>query len=381
MTCRVAVVGTGFIGPVHVEALRRAGQSVVGILGSSAKRSQAAAETLAIPRAYRSFDELLADSSVDAVHLASPNRVHCEQATAVLAAGKHLLCEKPLAMTSVESARLVTAAAQANRAAAVNYNCRYYPLVQETKARVERGEFGPLFHVTGSYTQDWLLYRTDFNWRVLADEGGPLRAVSDIGTHWFDLIQFVTGRSIVAVCADLLTVHTSRLRPEGDTLTFTTDDSSPRSRTDIPITTEDYGAILLEFEGGLRGVCHVSQVMAGRKNSLRFELAGQNQAAVWNSETSERLWLGHRTGPNHELIRDPASLSPAARATSDYPGGHNEGFSETFKHLFRAFYASIAEGTWHSKPTFPSFADGHREIALCDAILKSHQTRAWVQVI
>lgn len=378
---RVAVAGTGFIGPVHVEALRRAGQTVVGVLGSSLEKSRAAAGRLGIPRGYGDLDDLLADDAVEAVHLASPNRLHFEQARAVLAAGRHVLCEKPLAMNSLESRQLVEMASRSGLAAGVNYNCRYYPLVQETRARIAKGDFGEILHVTGSYAQDWLLFDTDFNWRVLANEGGELRAVADIGTHWLDLIQFVLQRAVTAVCADLLTVHPVRHPRQGGSETFSGTGDRPggaRAVSGVPVTTDDYGAMLLEFEGGVRGCAFVSQVTAGRKNCLRFEIAGARQSAAWNSESSEQLWLGRRSEENALLIRDPALLAESTRTVTDYPGGHNEGFPDTHKQLFRAFYGEIESGAYRDRPSYPTFADGHREIVLCEAVLASHRQRGWV---
>lgn len=373
-----AVVGTGFIGPVHVEGLRRAGVHVAGILGSSPEKSATAAQRLDIPRGYADLAELLADSTIDVVHLTTPNRHHFAEVQAVLAAGKHVLCEKPLAMTSAESAKLVELAAASDRVCGVNYNIRFYPLCIEARERIRRGDCGDVFHVSGSYMQDWLLHTTDFNWRVLAEDGGELRAVADIGTHWLDLIQFLVDQPIVAVCADLKTVHPIRQRPAGSMQTFTGEanhDTHP-----VEITTDDYGAILLEFANGTRGVMHVSQVTAGRKNCLRWEIAGAKSALAWNSETPNDLWIGHRSSANEVLIRDPSLMSAAVRLFSDYPGGHNEGFPDTFKQLFRAFYDYIAAGDHSTPPPFPTFADGHRELLLCEAVLRSHRERRWIEI-
>lgn len=377
-TFNAAVVGTGFIGPVHVEGLRRAGVHVAGILGSSPDKSQAAAERLGIPRGYRDLAELLADDTVDAVHLTTPNRHHFAEVQAALAAGKHVLCEKPLAMTSAESAQLAELAAASDRVCGVNYNIRFYPLCLEARERIRRGDLGEVFHVSGAYVQDWLLYPTDFNWRVLADDGGELRAVADIGTHWLDLVQFLVDQPIIAVCADLKTVHTTRQRPPaGSVQTFTGDVAT--DTTPVGITTDDYGAILLEFANGTRGVMHVSQVTAGRKNCLRWEIAGAKSAMAWESERPNDLWIGHRSTANELLIRDPSLMSAAVRPYSDYPGGHNEGFPDTFKQLCRAFYGYIAAGDRSVAPPFPTFADGHREMLLCEAVLKSHRERRWVK--
>jgi predicted dehydrogenase len=376
----VAVVGTGFIGPVHVEALRRSGQNVVGILGSSFDRSRAAAESLGIESAYRHLDELLADDRVQSVHITTPNRWHFEQVTRCLRAGKHVLCEKPLATSARETAELVALAKQTGLAAGVAYNIRFYPLCHEAAQRVRSGELGTVLHAGGSYVQDWLLTETDFNWRVEAGEGGNLRAVADIGTHWLDLIQFITGQRVVAVCADLQTVYPVRQRPLGSVETFSGKGQSAVSTQPVSISTEDCGCVMLRFAGGAKGCLWVSQVTAGRKNCLRFEIAGAEQALAWDSERPNELWVGHRDEPNEILLRDPALMGTDARAIASYPGGHNEGFPDTFKQLFRTFYGYIAAGDFAAPQPFPSFADGHHEVLLCEAVLVSHREQRWVSI-
>lgn len=374
------VVGTGFIGPVHVEGLRRAGVHVAGIVGSSPEKSQLAAEQLGLPQGYATLDDVLADPTVDSVHLATPNRLHFAQAAAVLRAGKHVLCEKPLAMTSYETADLVRIATESARAAGVAYNIRFYPLCHEAAARVADGSLGKILHVTGSYVQDWLLYDSDFNWRVLAEDGGNLRAVADIGTHWLDLVQFIVGRKVSAVCADLRTVHATRQRPGGGVETFSGKGSAPRKTEPIAVSTDDCGCVMLRFDNGANGCLWVSQTTAGRKNCLRYEIAGSQQSFAWNSEVPNELWIGHRDRPNEMLIRDPALMSASARAIASYPGGHNEGFPETFKQLFRSFYGYVAAGDFTAPPPFPTFADGHREVLLCEAVLRSAREGRWVEV-
>jgi predicted dehydrogenase len=379
-TIRTAVVGAGFIGPVHVETLRRLGVTITGILGVDDKESTSAQQKLGLPKAYKSLDEVLADPAVQVVHLAVPNVLHYELAKKVLQANKHVLVEKPLAMNSKESAELVELAKSKRVAAAVCYNVRFYPLNLEARDMVRRGDVGDIYLVNGSYTQDWLYYDTDYNWRVLADQGGALRAISDIGTHWMDLIHAVTGLETEAVFADLKTVHPVRKRPKGEVQTYTGKLQAPVQTEPVNITTEDYGAVLFRFQGGGRGSLYVSQVTAGRKNCLRYEISGSKCALGWNSEAPNEMWIGRRGDKNQSLIRDPSLLSDLARHFSTYPGGHNEGFPDAFKGCFRAFYEYIAKGDFSATPLYPTFADGHHSIVLCDAILKSHREQRWVNV-
>jgi predicted dehydrogenase len=379
----VAVIGAGFIGPVHVEGLRRIGVRVKGITAISAEEATRAADALGLEKAYATVDELLADQEVAAVHVASPNRLHYDHVMAALKAGKHVICEKPLAMTAAQTAALVGAAReQPKQITAVNYNLRFYPLVQQARAMVQSQAIGPVLHVHGSYVQDWLLYPTDFNWRVLRGEGGDLRAVGDVGTHWLDMVTFVTGLHVEAVMADLKTIHETRLKPpSGSVETFSgKKGGQPVEREPVAIDTEDYGSILLRFTGGVRGVLTVSQVTAGRKNCLRYEIAGGSKALAWNSESPNALWIGERAEANRELLKDPSLLDPEAARFASYPGGHNEGFPGTFKQLYRAFYSDVLNGRSSERPPYASFEDGHREVLVCEAIARSHKEQRWVDV-
>ena len=376
----VAVAGAGFIGPVHLEALRRLGIEVTGILGCNPEESESARKTLGLPKAYHDFDDLLSDPGAHSVHLAVPNVLHYEMAKKALNAGKHVICEKPLAMNSKESAELVELAQSKKLAAGVCYNVRFYPINLEAQAMVRRGDVGDVLLVNGSYVQDWLFYDTDYNWRVLAEQGGALRAVADIGTHWMDLIQTITGLQIEAVFADLHTVHKTRKRPKGEVETFT-GKTTPKQETEpVHITTDDYGCVMFRFRGGARGSLHVSQVTAGRKNCIRYEIAGSKRALAWNSESPNELWIGRRDRANECMLRDPALVSDGARKYINYPGGHNEGFPDTFKQCFRAFYDYIAQGDFSAEPFFPTFQSGHGEVVLCEAILKSHREERWISL-
>ncbi len=375
-----AIVGTGFIAPVHVEALRRLGRLVVGILGSAPRKGRLLAEALGIPKSYDTYADLLADPAVSVVHLASPNRLHFEQCRQAIAANKHVVCEKPLAMTPRETGDLVSLAERATLVTAVCYNVRFYPLCLESRERIRQGQLGDIYHVTGSYVQDWLLHDTDFNWRVLAEEGGALRAVADIGTHWLDLMTSITGLEVEEVCADLKTFLPIRRRPKGSIETFQGKVGGLGESEPVAITTEDYGSVLLRFGGGATGALTVSQVTAGRKNCIRYEIAGARGSLAWNSERPNELWVGHRNQPNELLIRDPALLQPGVRSYTNYPGGHNEGFPDTFKQLFRAIYDYLDAADWKAPRRFPTFQDGHRELVICEAICESNRGRCWVEI-
>jgi predicted dehydrogenase len=375
----VAVIGTGFIGPVHVEALRRLNIPVKGILGSSPDKSQAAAKALGLALGYPSLEALLADDEVSAVHITSPNRLHLAQAKAALEAGKHVICEKPLAMTTQETAQLLELArSRPQQLAAVNYNVRFYPLVLQARALIRQGALGEIYSVTGCYVQDWLHQPTDWNWRVSAEAGGALRAIGDIGTHWMDLMYFVTGQRVKRLLADLTTFISERHKPIGSVQTFA--GAAPQQTVPVAVDTEDFGAVLFHYDGGARGVMHVSQVAAGRKNRLSFEIAGAKGSLAWDAETPNQLWLGRRDRANELLIKDPALLDSAVTPYANYPGGHTEGFPDTFKQLYRAIYDYLKAGDFSAPKPFPTFEDGHYEVMLCEKILESHRQRAWVTV-
>lgn len=377
MATGAAIIGVGFVGRAHLEALRRLGIPVVGILGSSPERARQAAEALRLDRAYASLKELVADKNVSVVHVCTPNYVHHDQAKAALEAGKHVMCEKPLAMNARESQSLVDVAQKLKLVGGVTYNLRYYPLCHEAKSIVQSGAIGEPRLMHGSFLQDWLLYPTDWNWRLDPDLGGDLRVVADIGTHWFDLVSWISDRKITGVCADLATVNPIRKRPRGRVETF---QKTTGPTDDIKITTDDYASILLRFEGGVHGVCTVSQVSAGRKARLWFEIDGSEGSVAWNAEEPNTLWIGKRGEPNTEIIKDPAIMHPQARGYAAYPGGHAEGYPDTFVQLFKDFYAYIEVGNFTAPRTFPTFETGHEEMRLCEAIAMSAHEQHWIRL-
>jgi len=369
-----AVAGTGFVGAIHVEALRRLGVDVVGVCASTPER----AEAKRLAPAYESYEALLADPQVDVVHVTTPNHLHHSQVRDALAVGKHVVCEKPLATTPEESAELLELAQKSGLVHCTNFNLRFYPIAHQARALVASGVLGNVWNVHGGYLQDWLLYPTDWNWRLEPDKGGALRAVADIGSHWMDLAQWVTGRRIEAVFADFTTALPVRQRPAGEVETFAAADDV--ERVEAPMTTEDIANLLFRLEGGCVGAAVVSQVSAGRKNSLRLEVDGSEGALAWDAERHEELWLGHRDRANETLLRNPGLLEPSAQVRTTLPAGHAEGFAATFRELYRAVYSAVAEDGMPVEPDFPTFEDGHRSNVLGDAIAASNERRQWVVV-
>jgi predicted dehydrogenase len=374
---RAGIIGAGFVGPVHAEALRRLGVQVCALCDLP-ERANPAAATLGIPRVFTDYREMVKTEELDVVHITAPNRFHCQMALAVVEAGKHCVCEKPLAMNTTETARIAKRARQARTVFAVNYNVRFYPAVLQLRQLVEHGELGDIIHVNGSYMQDWLFKDTDYNWRLLPGEGGKLRAVADIGTHWMDTMSFILGARIVSVLADLATWHKKRRRPLGEVQTFAKADATMRYAT-YKVQTDDFASVLLQFTNGARGNLAVSQVAAGRKNCIRLEIYGSKKSAWWCSEQPEFLHFGNRDGANETAVRATAAFGGGAAGFMDYPPGHVEGFPDTFKMNFRAIYRSILSPSGGS-PLYATVEDGHQEVAVCEAIIKSHKAQRWTKV-
>jgi predicted dehydrogenase len=376
---KAGVIGVGFIGVAHIEALRRLGVDVVGVVGSSPDRAGEKAESLGLGRVYEDVEAMAADPEIDVVHVASPNYAHAEQVRVLLSAGKHVICEKPLALDAADTADLVARADQAGVVNAVCFNIRFYPANHQAMAMVAAGEIGEPRFITGSYHQDWLLRDTDWNWRLQPEEAGRLRAVADIGSHWLDLTRFVSGRRIVEVMADLHTLVPVRRHPAGPVETFATV-SDTDDLVEEEMTSDDAAGILLRYEGGARGAVTISQVSAGQKNSVRYEVAGSESALRWFSAEPEDLFIGHRGRPNEILSRDPALFAPEASRLIAYPGGHLEGFPDTFRALFSQVYSQVLAGGPTETPPYPTFADGHDAVLVTDAIADSHDTQSWTVV-
>jgi predicted dehydrogenase len=379
-TIKAAIVGTGFIGPAHLEALRRIPNvEVVALVEVNQALADEKAKQLGIPRAYV-FADMLKQDDIDVVHICTPNFLHYSQAKAAMEAEKHVICEKPLAISLEEAEDLVKIAKITGLVNAVHFNLRYYPMVRQMKVMREKGELGEVYSIMGSYLQDWLFLQTDYNWRLEPDKSGDSRAIADIGSHLLDITEYVTGLKITAVMADFSTVHKTRLKPLKAIETYSGKMLTPADYQEVPINTEDHATVLLRFDNGSKGSITVSQVNAGRKNRLNIEIAGSVSAFEFNSERPNELWIGKREKANEQLMKDPSLVHREVSSLVSFPGGHNEGFPDTSKQLFKEVYAAIAAGKQPEHPSYPTFADGWRELLIGERIVESNKKQAWVSI-
>lgn len=377
---RTGIIGSGMMGPIHTEALRRLGYvDVVALAEANDELAKAKSQVLNIPKGYGDYRALIDDPDVEVVHNCTPNAVHFEVSKAIIAAGKHVVSEKPLAKNARESRELCELAAKAGVVNAIHFNYRNYPLVEQMRAMVKSGELGRLFLLHGSYLQDWLILETDYNWRIEPSAGGDSRAVADIGSHWFDTVQYITGEHVTEVMADVEIVHKTRKKPKKAIETFAGKMLGADDYQDVPVSTEDAAVIMFRTQSGAPGSCVVSQISAGRKNRLYLELDYAKGALEWDQEEPNSLWIGRRERTNESMIKDASLMHPELRGIPHYPGGHPEGYSEGPLNLFKKVYGFIANGA-KGTPNFSTFQDGHNEIAICEAILESSKKKSWVKV-
>lgn len=373
MKLGMGLVGPGFIAAHHLDAVRRLGNvEVVGIAGSSLESAKKRARELNAGQAYAGYRELLADPAVHVVHNTTPNHLHREVSLAALRAGKHVISDKPLAATMREARELYEAARAADLAHVVTFNYRGYPLVQQARAMIAKGKIGRCVFVHGCYLQDWLTDERAYTWRLDPKLGGASSALGDIGSHWCDLAEHVTGARITAVLADLHTVVPDRVAPDTSAKAFAGAAKTAGKRRKI--TSEDLASVLLRFDNGARGCVTVGQVLPGHKNDLRLEVNGREGSLGWRQEQPNELWIGHHAKANAVLTRDPALLDPSARGYAHLPAGHPEAWADAFRNVISDAYAWIRRGARpEAKPiALPTFADGYRNSLLVDAMLKSH---------
>jgi predicted dehydrogenase len=378
----MGLVGPGFVAAHHIDAVRRLGYvDLVAIASSSLASAQKKAEEYGADRAYGSYEELIADPDVHVVHNTTPNYLHAAVIRATLACRKHIISDKPLAMNAAESRTLWQAAREAGVVHAVTFNYRGNPLVQQARQMIAGGELGPLHYVHGAYQQEWLLEPTDYSWRLEPDKGGASSALGDIGSHWCDLAQHVTGLRIESVLADLTTVIKKRRRPTRSAEAFA---RSTGATEEVEIKSEDLASILIHFEGGAKASATIGQVCAGHKNGLWLEVNGARASLRWHQERQNELWIGHRHQPNAMLAKDPSLLDPDIREYTSLPGGHQEGWSDAFCNVLHDVYDVIVSGRGMAgpiPPTMATFEDGYRSNCIIDAMLESHrQGGKWSKV-
>jgi predicted dehydrogenase len=359
-----AIIGAGFIGEVHSRAIRATGSNLVAVADGDLARSEAAAQRLGASLGVASAEELLRLSDVDVVHICTPNHLHAPLARMAIAAGKHVICEKPLATSRTDAEELANRADSAGVVAAVPFIYRYYPTVQEARSRVEQGQTGPIRLIHGSYLQDWLSRPSDVNWRVDPSLGGPSRTFADIGVHWCDLIEHVTGQRIVSLSARLATAMPTRNASEPEV-------AAER------VTTEDAATLIFTTDGGATGALVASQVTPGRKNRLWFSIDGAESSLVFDQEQPETLWVGGRDAVTI-LMRGGEAMSPDANRLTILPAGHPQGYQDCFNGFVADVYSAVAGGQAHS--AMPTFRDGVRAAVLTEAVLASHACRGWVDV-
>lgn len=378
---RAGVIGTGFVAPVHVEGIRRSGKGkVIAIAGSSEEAAGEKASELGIERAYGNYMDLIKDPDVQVVHNCTPNNLHLLMNRAILAAGKHVVSEAPLAMDSREARLSFNAARRSGVVHAVAFNYRHYPMVERLREMVRADELGGIYSVHGGYLQDSFLYETDYDWRVEAVIGGPSRALADIGAHWCDLVQFVTGLKIREVVADLHTFIP--VRKKSVTTVGTFDETTEPHHIDVRVNTEDYGSVLVRFQNEARGAVTVSQVSAGRKNHLFFQIDGSVESAAWDQEQPDTLWVGHRDRPNEIAGEKPATAKKKARRHAQHPAGYETAWAEGIKNFIDAVYRYIAHGKRPGRDPadFATFEDGYRASVVADKMLTSNRQRRWVKI-
>ncbi|MCU1509825.1 MAG: Myo-inositol 2-dehydrogenase [Glaciihabitans sp.] len=350
------IIGTGMMGRVHADAIRRSGAILVAVAGSSIDRATDSSADWRFKVPVVSVEALLADRSIDVVHICVPNHLHYEYSVAAIEAGKHVVCEKPLALTPEQAADLTARAARAGVVATIPFVYRYHPLVVEAHSRVGSGDAGRIHLVHGSYLQDWLSSSDDENWRVEAQRGGDSRAFSDIGSHWCDVVEWVSGLRITEVSASTSTVF--------------------NTRGSVSVATEDIASVNLRFDNGALGALVVSQVSPGRKNRLYFELSGAVASVAFDQEQPETMWWA-TTATTTTVIRDPRFLSAEAAALSALPAGHPMGYSDCFANFVADTYRAIAGST---RDVLPTFSDGLRTARISVAVMESARSNSWVTV-
>ena len=374
---KAGVIGTGFVGRIHIETIRRLGNVVVEAVADPVS-AEGTAKAMNVPRHFTDYKEMIKSLDLDVVHICTPNNTHFEIAMFVLEQGVNVLCEKPMTTTIEEAEILAKKAEETGLVAALNYHNRFYPMNHHLRSVIKDGELGEIFSITGTYTQDWLLNITDYSWRLSAEESGRTRTVADIGSHWMDLVEFVTGRKITAVCADFSIIHPIRKKPKKQVLAFSTDQFGPDDYEDIPVKTEDCASVLFKFDNGAKGSAFFSQVIAGKSVAIDYLIGGYKKSAEWRSDVCNELMIGRKDSFCEKSEKGPVTVHPDSRSVVAYPIGHLEGFPDAFKQCFRQVYDSIDDPK--APRDYADMKDGLHEMILCEKIFESSQKQQWIKI-
>ena len=379
MKIRVGIIGMGYIGESHIEAIRRIGLcELCAIADTNYELAKEKAAIYGIEKVYASVDELLADSDIDAVHNCTPNFLHKQINEKIIRSGKHLFSEKPLTMNYAEAKELLELKKQYPQVeAAVNFNYRMNPMVQEIRARIKAGEAGDIRIITGDYNQDWLMYDTDYSWRLEPEVAGNSCCIADIGSHWMDIIQHVTGHKIVSVMGDAVTVIPVRKKPAKQQETFK--DAVSEDYIEVQVKNEEYAAVMFKTDKGATGVFHVTEMAPGHGCDFSFEINGSSLSYGWNQEQNDRMWIGRRGGDNSVVIRNPNLLSDEAKAYSSLAMGHPEGWNDAFKGNIYAFYKYLAEEKKGDR-VFSTLEDAAYVVKLTEKIIESSKLKKWINI-
>lgn len=375
---RAGVVGTGFIGATHIEALRRLGNVEVVALTETVGAKEKA-EQMCVPQYFDDYKKMVDSCNLDTIHICTPNFTHCEMSVYAMERGVNVVCEKPMTCTVEEARQMVEVAKKTGMVNAVNFHNRFFANNKQLHYMVKGGELGEIHSVHGGYIQDWLFYDTDFNWRLLSAQSGKTRAIADIGSHWMDLAEYITGNKIVEVFADFSTVYKKRKRPTVPVETFANSgELKPSEYEEVEIDTEDMASILLRFDNGAIGNAMISQMFAGKRNSITMFISGNKMSAEINNASIESIILGTRGATNHVWSKDAAFASPEVRDYIGVPAGHTEGFPDAIRHAFKAIYSKIADKTLNTD--FATFEDGLHSMTLNECLFESAQSQKWVKV-
>jgi len=379
---KCAFIGAGYIGKVQISQLLRLKPkvSVEAIVEKNANIGKQIAEEFEIREVYSDYHDVLNDPKIQVIHNCTPNNIHFKINKEAIEKGKHVFSEKPLAISAEDGLELARLAKRHNVEAGVNFCYRYYPVVQDARARIKSGEIGEVLSVIGSFLQDWLLFQNDFNWRLTASQAGDSYIMADLGSHWCDLVQHVTGLKITKVMADLHTIYPVRKKPKGKVVTFAKQDNVEYE--EVKCSLDDFASLLIEFETGARGVFATSSLCAGRKVSIDMQIYGSKKSFCWNHERHNELWIGNRDRANEIFMESPLLQTETTRKYALLPSGHPMGYHDAEFNLFSEFYNAVGMNIAENKGggNYPTFEEAANELVILEAAIKSSKEKQWINI-